>query len=89
MKAIAIIFAVAGSAICVWVASRELASPDPDIVQLGSLAVITLTLVVLVWYAYDTNTIARVTRDRWVREGTLATAYDLTMPGVRCSPSRG
>jgi len=41
-----------------------------------------MTLIVLVWYAYDTNTIARVTSDRWTREGVLATTYGLAMPGT-------
>jgi hypothetical protein len=41
-----------------------------------------MTLVVLVVYAYDTNSIARVTRDRWTRESVLATGYSFAMPGA-------
>ena len=73
MKIIAIAFALLGVAICAFVAWRELASAQPRLIELGSLLVLTMTLVVLVWYAYDTNSIARVTRDRWTREGILAT----------------
>jgi hypothetical protein len=82
MKAIAITFAVLGALICALVAWRELVSAQPRLIELGSLVVLTMTLVVLVWYAYDTNAIARVTRDRWTREGILATAYGLAMPGA-------
>src|SRR5215813_11023232 len=68
MKQIAIGFAVLGVAICAVVAWHELASTQPRILELGQLLVVTLTLVVLVWYAYDTNSIARITQDRWIRE---------------------
>src|SRR2546427_11839052 len=81
MRTIAIAFAILGAAICAFVAWRELASVQPRFIELGNLVVLTMTLVVLVWYAYDTNAIARVTRDRWAREGILGTTYNLTMPG--------
>ena len=80
MKVIAIVFALAAAAICAFVAWYELSSAHPRLLELGSLFVLTMTLVVLVVYAYDTNSIARVTRDRWTRESVLATAYNLAMP---------
>ena len=82
MRTIAIAFAILGAAICAFVAWRELASVQPRLIELGNLVVLTMTLVVLVWYAYDTNAIARGTRDRWAREGILGTTYNLTMPGA-------
>lgn len=82
MKKIAIGFAILGTAICAFVAWRELASPTPRYVELGNILVLTLTLIVLVWYAYDTNAIARITRERWEREGVLATTYSIAMPGT-------
>ena len=82
MKVAVSIFALACVLICVLVVWVELRGPNPNYVNLGSLAVLTLTLVVLIWYAYDTNTIARATHERWVREGVLATTYDLSMPGA-------
>jgi hypothetical protein len=87
MKPISIIFALLGAAICAFVAWRELASAQPRLIELGNLLVLTMTLVVLVWYAYDTNSIARVTRDRWMREGILATTYGLGMPGASVGDS--
>ena len=80
MRTIAITFAIFGAIICALVAWRELVSPQPRLIELGSLVVLTLSLIVLVLYAYDTNDIARITRDRWTREGILATAYGLAMP---------
>ena len=82
MKRMLILFGVAGAAICAFVAWREMASAQPRFIELGNLLVLTITLVVLVWYAYDTNDIARVTRDRWTREGILATTYSMTLPGA-------
>jgi hypothetical protein len=82
MKGISIAFALLGAAICTFVVWRELASAQPRLIELGNLLVLTMTLMVLVWYAYDTNSIARVTRDRWTREGILATTYSLGMPGA-------
>lgn len=87
MKSVAITFAILGAAICAYVALRELASPQPRLIELGNFVVLTITLVVLVWYAYDTNSIARVTRDRWTREGILATTYELAMPGASVGDS--
>lgn len=87
MKAVAIGFAILAGAVCAFVTWGELSTPDPDLVQLGSLIVLTLTLIVLVWYAYDTNTIAAVTRERWVREGILATTYNLALPGASVGDS--
>jgi hypothetical protein len=43
---------------------------------------------VLVWYAYDTNVIARVTKERWMREGVLSTAYSLQLVGEKGSAGR-
>lgn len=44
--------------------------------------VLTATLIVLVWYAYDTNRIAHVTAERWEREGILSTTYEMKATGT-------
>ena len=54
-------------------------------IVLGSIF---LTLIVLVWYAYDTNSIARVTRERWMREGVLGTTYSMELVGQKGEPGR-
>ena len=87
MKVIALAFAIVAAAICTFVGWRELSSVQPRLLELGSLLVLTMTLVVLVVYAYDTNSIAQVTRDRWTREGILATTYSLGLPGASVGDS--
>lgn len=82
MKRPAISFAVFAALICAPGVWSELRAPSPRPVELSSLVILTVTLIVLVWYAYDTNQIARATSDRWLREGVLSTAYNLAMPGA-------
>jgi len=69
----------------IWRAS---AAPDTTALELGNFIVLALTLVVLVWYAYDTNSIARITRDRWVREGVLTTTYSMELVGDKGQAGR-
>lgn len=87
MRRIAIVFGVIGFAVCAFAAWRELTSSQPRLMELANLVVLTLTLSVLVWYAYDTNSIARITRERWEREGVLATTYGLGMPNPTAGDS--
>jgi hypothetical protein len=81
LKYLAIAFAVCGSAICGFVAWKELQTAQPRFIELGSLLVLTVTLIVLVWYAYDTNVVARITAKRWAREGILTVGYDISLRG--------
>jgi hypothetical protein len=60
-----------------WPAERA------NLIAIGNFAVLTLTLIVLVWYAYDTNLIARVTLERWQRDGVLSTTYSMELLGKR------
>ena len=83
MKKLAIGFSIAvflSAAIFVWLGFRQ---EKVDVVAIGNFVVLTLTLLVLVWYAYDTNSIARVTADRWTREGVLGAVYSLELVGSR------
>jgi hypothetical protein len=50
---------------------------------LAASSLLSLTLVVLVVYAYDTNSVARITRDRWAREGVLGATYNMPLTGER------
>lgn len=59
-----------------------------DVLEIGNFVVLTLTLLVLICYAYDTNRIARVTGDRWVREGVLGAIYSLELVGSRGDAGR-
>lgn len=62
--------------------------PPVDTLALANLVILSLTLIVLVWYAYDTNSIAQVTRDRWKREGVLSTMYSMELVGKKGEAGR-
>jgi hypothetical protein len=88
MKKLAVWFSVAVglvAGIFVWLGFRQ---ATVDVVAIGSFVVLTLTLLVLVWYAYDTNAIARVTAERWNREGVLGAIYGLELVGERGDAGR-
>jgi hypothetical protein len=83
MKKLAISFSIAifiAAAAFVWLGFRQ---EKVDVVAIGNFVVLTLTLLVLVWYAYDTNSIARITADRWTREGVLGAVYSIELVGSR------
>ena len=77
MKIIALGFTVCIFAVAAFVTWSVW--PPKDALVLGNFLVIVLTLIVLVFYAYDTNSIARVTRDRWMREGVLSAIYSMDL----------
>lgn len=88
MKKIVIAFAVAVLLIAGFVTWKAWCSKDAEILTIGNFLVLTLTLIVLVWYAYDTNVIARVTQQRWQREGVLSTTYSLQLLGEKGQAGR-
>jgi len=81
MKAIAIIFAACIIAITALATWSEWSSKDA--LTISNFVVLALTLIVLVFYAYDTNSIARVTRERWLRDGVLSTTYAMQLTGEK------
>lgn len=87
-KWVTIVFAVAVFAIVAFVTWRALCVERSDVLAIGSFVVLALTLIVLVWYAYDTNTIARVTQERWMREGVLSTTYSIELVGEKGQAGR-
>jgi hypothetical protein len=72
-------------AIVVWQAGR---SPDANVLSIGSFVILGLTLIVLVCYAYDTNSMARVTLERWMRDGVLSTTYSMELVGQKGQAGR-
>jgi len=88
MKKIAIAFAVIVLLIATFVTWKAWCSQDINILAIGNFIVLCLTLIVLVWYAYDTNAIARVTKERWMREGVLSTTYSLPLVGEKGQAGR-
>lgn len=86
MKKVAIGFAVCVFMVTVVVTWSEWSTKDT--LSLGNFIILAFTLVVLVWYAYDTNSIARVTRERWMREGILSTTYSMELIGEKGQAGR-
>ena len=81
MKKITIAFVVIVLAVTIFfVIKASFAQKNTqNILAIGSFIILSLTLIVLIGYAYDTNSIARITRDRWAREGVLSTTYSLNI----------
>jgi hypothetical protein len=88
MKKVAVGFAICVLAIASFVTWTAWSSKDAHILGIGNFVVLTLTLIVLVWYAYDTNAIARVTQARWMREGVLSTTYSMQLVGEKGEAGR-
>ncbi|HUH66359.1 MAG TPA: hypothetical protein VLZ07_07995 [Syntrophales bacterium] len=47
--------------------------------SIATFVVLTLTLIALIIYAYDTNLIAYLARERWERENILQSYYSMTV----------
>jgi hypothetical protein len=88
MRKVAVGFAVCVFAIVASVTWSVWSSKDSFALGIGSFVVLALTLIVLVWYAYDTNSIARITRERWMREGVLSTTYEMDLVGTKGDAGR-
>ncbi len=86
MKKVAVGFTVCVFAVTAIVTHS--AWPPTDALALGNFLILALTLIVLVWYAYDTNSIARVARERWMREGVLSATYSMELIGNRGEAGR-
>lgn len=59
-----------------------------DLLEGGTFVVLLLTLIALIIYAFDTNTMARVTRERWKREGVLETIYEMGISDAKGAAGR-
>lgn len=76
--------AVAGIVVVAGVVTYEaLSASQPNMVEIGTFVVLSLTLVALIWYAFDTHSIADVTRQRWMREGVLSANYGIVLSGEK------
>jgi hypothetical protein len=83
MKLIAAIFAVSILVFAAYIACKAWHAPQRVLLQIGNFVVLTLTFIVLVWYAVDTNAIAKVTHERWMRDGVLSTTYGIQLLGEK------
>lgn len=73
----AIIICIA--AISLFIIFITLQKPEYNIISLGSFIVLALTLIALIFYAFDTNTIARITKLKWEQESVLSATYTIEM----------
>ena len=88
MRILAIGFAAVVLVVVTVVTWSAWRSPAANVLNIGNFVILALTLVVLVWYAYDTNSMARVTRERWMREGVLGTTYSMELVEKKGQPGR-
>jgi len=63
-----------------FVVYKSVSAPERNILDIGTFVVITLTLLALIVYAYDTHSMARIDREHWKRASVLNTTY--TMEGI-------
>lgn len=79
MKKLTVAFAVIVLLVAAYFAVRAY-NANTDILSIGNFLVLTLTLIILAVYAYDTNRIARITEERWTQEGAVYKAtYSLNL----------
>ena len=88
MKTLAIGFAAVVAIVVAVVAWEARRFPASNALSIGTFVILALTLIVLVWYAYDTNSMARVARERWMREGVLSTTYSMELIGQKGQAGR-
>ena len=81
MKRVSIVIAVIILVITAIVVCIALFVKDSTIVGIGTFVVLSLTLIVLIRYAYDTNSIAKATQERWMRESVISTTYSTELLG--------
>lgn len=86
MKYVAIGFGCFVVAVLIVVAWRIWPIEKADSVAFGTFVILAMTLIALVIYAYDTNSIAHVTRERWKRDGVLSAMYSMEVVGQNAQP---
>lgn len=65
----------------------EIRQPTTDATAIGTFLILSLTLISLIIYAYDTHIIASVTKKKWEQEGILSAGY--SMDGINDKGGHG
>ena len=65
------------SVVAYFIIHRARQKTNPDILQIGTFLILTLTLIALAIYAFDTNRLVRLTQERWERESIVLAKYAL------------
>ena len=55
----------------------ELQTENKKLIDIGTFVILTLTLIALIIYAYDTNLMASIANERWKRASILNTTYSM------------
>ena len=61
-------------------------SKTASLLDIAEFTVLVLTLVALAIYAFDTNSIARVTREDWRRQNVLSSTYSMDIVSREAEP---
>lgn len=88
LSIISILAVIAILGVTAFISWRTICTENSTLLDIGSFIVLSLTLVVLIRYAYDTNSIARITREKWQREGVLNTTYSFQLIGTKGDAGR-
>lgn len=56
---------------------RAIKRPNSTTLQIGTFVILTLTLIPIVIYTFDTTKLARLTQKRWERESILLATYSM------------
>ena len=60
-----------------YIVKLSFGNPKIDILEIGTFMALTLTLIALIFYAYDTNLLASISKLKWERETVLNTTYEM------------
>jgi hypothetical protein len=66
----------------------SIGAPGVKLLDIGTFAIITLTFTALIFYASDTNRLARITQAKWERETILYATYEMVGQNDRTGPGR-
>jgi hypothetical protein len=60
-----------------YIVKLSLGQSNRDILGIGTFVVLSLTLIALIFYAYDTNLLASIGQSKWERESVLNATYEI------------
>lgn len=60
-----------------YITKLALVKPSKDIIEIGTFVALSLTLIALIFYAFDTNRLASIGKLRWERESVLNAIYEM------------
>ena len=86
-KIIVISFVLIIITCAVIIVFKTINKPNYDLLEIGTFIILTLTLVALIFYAYDTNALAVISQKKWEKESVLFATY--SMEGIGDKGKKG